>query len=76
MVTKTKTKKGFMDTVKDFVTNPNNVVKGLKVSLGFGLPGTAAIGSSLQSQSLGMDVGAPADTDPDQIEEAELMKEE
>ena len=61
---KDKDKKGFMDTVKDFVTNPNNVVKGL-VSLGFGLPGTAAMGLVSAAQALGMDVGAPADTDPD-----------
>ena len=53
-----------MDTVRDFVTNPNNVVKGL-VSLGFGLPGTAAMGLVSAAQALGMDVGAPADTDPD-----------
>ena len=57
--------KGFLDTVKDFATNPNNVVKGL-VSLGFGLPGTVAMGLVSAAEALGMDVGPAADTGPDQ----------
>ncbi len=62
---KDKDKKSFVDTVRDFVTNPNNVVKGL-VSLGFGVPGTVAMGLVSAAEALGMDVGAPADTGPDQ----------
>ena len=62
---KDKEKKSFKDTVKDFVTNPNNVVKGL-VSLGFGLPGTVAMGLVSAAEALGMDVGPAADTGPDQ----------
>jgi hypothetical protein len=61
---KDKDKKSFVDTVRDFVTNPNNVVKGL-VSLGFGLPGTVAMGLVSAAEALGMDVGPAADTGPD-----------
>lgn len=61
---KDKDKKSFKDTVKDFVTNPNNVVKGL-VSLGFGLPGTVAMGLVSAAEALGMDVGPAAETGPD-----------
>jgi len=61
---KDKDKKGFVDTVRDFVTNPNNVVKGL-VSLGFGVPGTVAMGLVSAAEALGLDVGPAADTGPD-----------
>jgi hypothetical protein len=61
---KDKEKKSFMDTVKGFMT-PENAMKGL-VSLGFGLPGTVAMGLVSAAEALGMDVGPAADTGPDQ----------
>jgi len=58
-----KEKKSFVDTVKGFLT-PENAVKGL-VSLGFGLPGTVAMGLVSAAEALGMDVGPAPDTGPD-----------
>ncbi len=60
---KDKEKKSFMDTIKGFMT-PENAMKGL-VSLGFGLPGTVAMGLVSAAEALGMDVGPAAETGPD-----------